>query len=220
MMAAPPARTLRASDVAVLALSGLSPVASVYITGSAILKLAGTGAAAALLAGGAIQVLASFLYAELASAFPSSGGVYPGVSAILGRSAGFAVVVLALITSPAFLAFVALGLADYLRVLQPVAPKLPLALGALCAATLTAVLAIRTNAWITGPLPRRRSCGIAGADLRRPASGARTERRSAPPGGCGRLEGHGADIGPDLGARGGVGQLRVLGREPRNQLRR
>lgn len=144
------ARTLSARDVLVLTLSALSPAASVYITGSNILRIAGTGAAAAVLVGGLVITIASLLYAELGSAFPEAGGIYPGITRVLGPGTGFAAIALLLITAPAALAFGALGLADYLRVLDPALPKLPLALGALAAAALLSVLNIRTSAWITG----------------------------------------------------------------------
>ncbi len=143
------ARSLGARDVLVLTLSGLSPTASVYITGSAVLHMAGTGAAMALLLGGSVVVLASLLYAELGAAFPRAGGVYPGITAVLGPGPGLVVVTLGLITAPATLAFAASGLADYLRVLAPVLPRLPLAFGALGSAALLCTLNIRTSAWVT-----------------------------------------------------------------------
>lgn len=142
-------RSLSAKDVLVLTLSALSPAASVYITGSGILHMAGTGVAAALLLGGAVIILVSLLYAELGAAFPNAGGVYPGISSVLGSGPGFVAVTLGLITAPAGLAFIALGFADYVRVLSPGLPKLPLALGALGVAALVSILNIRTNAWIT-----------------------------------------------------------------------
>ena len=145
-------RSLGVSQVVVLTLSGLSPAASVYITGSAVLHMAGTGAAAALLLGGGVVVLASLLYAELGAAFPRAGGVYPGITEVLGRGAGFVAVMLGLITAPATLAFLSLGLADYLRVLAPGLPKLPLAFAALGSAALLGALNIRTGAWVTGAL--------------------------------------------------------------------
>ena len=143
-------RSLSIRQVVVLTLSGLSPAASVYITGSAVLHLAGTGSALALLLGGGVAILASLLYAELGGAFPRAGGVYPGVTGVLGAGPGLVVVVLGLVTAPATLAFLALGLADYLRVLAPGLPRLPLAVSALGAAALLGALRIRTGAWITG----------------------------------------------------------------------
>ncbi len=143
-------RSLSVRQVVVLTLSGLSPAASVYITGSAVLHMAGTGAAAALLLGGGVAVLASLLYAELGAAFPRAGGVYPGITEVLGRGAGFVAVMLGLITAPATLAFLSLGFADYLRVFAPGLPKLPLAFAALVSAALLGALNIRAGAWVAG----------------------------------------------------------------------
>ncbi len=143
-------RTLSVKDVVALTLSALSPAASVYITGAGILHMAGTGAAAAVLMGGAAVILASLLYAELGAAFPRAGGVYPGIVAVLGGEAGFVAIALGLITAPATIAFGALGLGDYLRVLAPSLPKLPIALGTLGAVALLCILNIRANAWLTG----------------------------------------------------------------------
>ncbi len=69
---------------------------------------------------------------------------------MLGRGPGFVAVMLGLITAPATLAFGALGLADYLRVLAPDLPKLPLAFVALGGSALLCILNIRTGAWVTG----------------------------------------------------------------------
>ena len=145
-------RSLSAWDVIVLTLSALSPAASVYITGASILHMAGTGVVAALPAGGLVAIIATMLYAELGSAFPQAGGIYPGISSVLGSSVGFAALVLALITSPAFLAFVALGFADYVRVIAPNFPRLGLALSVLGVASLCSVLKVRSSAWISGVL--------------------------------------------------------------------
>lgn len=133
-----------------LTLSALSPTASVFVTGSTIFRLAGTGAALAVLAGGAIMLVIALLVAELSAAFPSAGGVYPGISAILGPGAGLAVAVLGMITSPALLAFLANGFAEVLRMMAPGLPVFPVALSALAIATVVALLDIRTDARITG----------------------------------------------------------------------
>lgn len=143
-------RTLRSWDVVILTLSGLSPAASVYITGAGVLHMAGTGAAAALMLGGVVAVVASLLCAELGAAFPNAGGIYPSIAGVLGRGPAFVTIALGLVAAPASLAFVALGLADYLRVFAPALPKLPVAFTALGGAVLLATLNIRINAWITG----------------------------------------------------------------------
>jgi amino acid transporter len=127
----------------------MSPAASVFVTGAAILHLAGTGAAPALVLGGISVILASLLVAELGAAYPSAGGMYPGISSVLGRGPAAVAIALGLLTAPASLAFCALGFVDYTRVLLPALPVLPLAVAALWSAVLLSVLRIKTNAWIT-----------------------------------------------------------------------
>jgi amino acid transporter len=152
-MTAPPTalpRALGPAGVMLLALSALSPVASVYITGSGVLHLAGTGAAAGLIGGGIISAVLALLYAELGAAFPGAGGIYPSIAGVLGPNPAFACMALTLITGPCTMAFAALGLADYVRVLAPAVPLLPTAIGGLLLACLIALLRVRTGAIVTG----------------------------------------------------------------------
>ena len=143
-------RRLKPLDVMLLCLSALSPAASVYIGGGVVLHMAGTGAALAFIGGGIIAFLLAFLVAELGAAFPRAGGAYPGLALTLGPWAGFVAMMISLIVNPAVLGLATLGLADYVTALVPQAPRLPLVVGALLLATLTALLNIRANAVITG----------------------------------------------------------------------
>lgn len=129
-------------------LSALSPAASVFITGAGILRLAGTGAALAIALGALLAVLAAVQYAEVADAFPHAGGIYAGVDRLLGGWASFMILVLSVLASPAFLAFSALGLADYLGVLVPGLPRLPVAGGVIVGAAALALLRLRVSAGI------------------------------------------------------------------------
>ncbi len=142
-------RSIGPAGVVGLTLSALSPAASVYVTGSAILRLAGTGAVPAVIAGGVVILLASLLYAEVGAAFPHAGGVYPGINAILGRSAARVVIILALISSPALLAFVSMGLADYVRLYAPSWPKAIIVTALIAAACGIGALNIRISVRIT-----------------------------------------------------------------------
>jgi amino acid transporter len=152
MLAAPAAlqRALGPLGVMLLALSALSPVASVYITGSGVLHLAGTGAVLGLLAGGVISMVLALLYAELGAAFPGAGGIYPSIGGVLGPNVAFACMALTVITGPCTMAFAALGLSDYMRVLAPSLSPLPTAAVGIALACGVAVLRVRTGAVITG----------------------------------------------------------------------
>ena len=143
-------RTLSPFEVMLLTFSALSPAMSVYIAGAGVLHIAGTGAALAFIIGGFVPALLALLYAELGSAFPRAGGTYPSIAAILGPTGAFPLVAINMFIGPAVIAFSALGLADYARVLAPGLPLLPLATGAIVLATAIAVLRVRTGAWVTG----------------------------------------------------------------------
>jgi amino acid transporter len=143
-------RVLSPVGVMLLAFSALSPAFSVYIGGDAVLHLAGTGAAVAFLAGGVAAAILGLLYAEVGAAFPGAGGVYPSLAALLGPLLAFPYIVLLAPIIFAQTAFAALGFADYVRVLIPGAPMLPLAFASVAAAALIAVLNIRFGAIVTG----------------------------------------------------------------------
>ena len=143
-------RSLGPIAVMLLAFSALSPVFSVYIAGDAILKLAGTGAALAILIGGVAAAILALLYAEVGAAFPGAGGIYPSLSVLLGRMMAFPYIVLMAPIAFAGVGFTALGLADYVRVLAPGLPYYPVAWGGMAAATAVAMLNIRFGALVTG----------------------------------------------------------------------
>jgi len=143
-------RVLGPVGVMLLAFSALSPVFSVYIGGNEVLRMAGTGAAIAFVAGGVAAAILALLYAEIGAAFPGAGGIYPSLSALLGPLATFPYIVLMLPITLGQVSFAALGLADYVRFLIPSAPYWPIALGSLAAAALIAILTIRRGALVTG----------------------------------------------------------------------
>ncbi len=155
MDTAPPAshalhRTLGPVEVLFLALSALTPGASVFIYGGAILHMAGTGTATAVLIGGAIAAVAALLYAELGAAFPQAGGIYPSLVGVLGPFWSFPYITMMMLMAPGTVAFSILGFTDYVRFLAPGLPPYVVALGCLVLASGVAVLSIRTGALVTG----------------------------------------------------------------------
>jgi amino acid transporter len=143
-------RSLGPVGVMLLAFSALSPAFSVYIAGDAVLHLAGTGAALAFLLGGMASALMGLLYAEVGAAFPGAGGVYPSLTALIGPFIAFPYIILLAPVAFAQTGFSALGMADYVRVLAPGLPLLPLSFAAMAAATVIALLNIRFGAVVTG----------------------------------------------------------------------
>lgn len=143
-------RVLGPLGVMMLSFSALSPVFSVYISGNEVLRMAGSGAAIAFIVGGATAALLALLYAEIGAAFPGAGGIYPSLSALLGRFLTFPYIVLMLPLCLGNISISALGMADYIGVLAPASPHMAVALGAVAVATLIAVLNVRHGALITG----------------------------------------------------------------------
>jgi amino acid transporter len=143
-------RQIGTIGVLFLTISALSPAASVFVAGASAVRSAGTGAALGFLAGGVIAAIMALLYAELAASFPHAGGPYGSVAGALGSRAGFIVQALYLVTSPAFMAFTALGFADYVHFLVPGFSEVTIGLAAVAVATVISVFNLRTNSWITG----------------------------------------------------------------------
>lgn len=133
-----------------LALSCLSPVLSVYGVGSDVLQHAGTGSAFLFLLGLGAALVWGFVYAELGSAYPYSGGDYVGVGRILGGWAGAATLALWIATCGPSTAFMCHIVATYVGQLVPGIPQPAIVFGSLIAATLVGLLAVRTSAIITG----------------------------------------------------------------------
>jgi amino acid transporter len=143
-------RTLSSIEVVFLAFSALSPALSVFIYGDSILHMAGSGTAAAILIGGGVAAISGLLYAELGAAFPQAGGVYPSLAGVLGPFWTFPYITMMMLLAPVLIAFSVLGFADYVRVIDPHLPQVPVALACLVLACGLAVLRIRVGALITG----------------------------------------------------------------------
>jgi amino acid transporter len=143
-------RSLKPLEVMFLAFSAASPAASVYLFGGGIIQIGGSGAVAAIAIGAPVAALLGLLFGEIAAAFPEAGGIYPGFVKVLGERLAFPYVVLMLLIAVTYTAFLLMGMADYIRLLLPGLPELPVAWGALAAATVLAVLGVRTGANITG----------------------------------------------------------------------
>lgn len=148
----PPAlrRGLRTIGALLIVLSAITPASSVFIIAPGVLSQAGTGAFLSYAAAGVVGIFMAFVYAELSSAYPLTGGEYAIVGRTLGRPAGFIVLGLILITQLLILAVIALGVGIYLGVLidglnAPVVAAITVA-----AATVIAIFDIKVNAVVTG----------------------------------------------------------------------
>ncbi len=149
-MTAPLGQSLRRLGVLLITLSSVTPAASVFIMGQQVIQQAGAGALWCFLAAGVLGLTTAYVYAELSSAFPLTGGEYSMIGVTMGPLWGFMALGLNLVGGGLGQAVTALGLAEYLDVVIPGAPALPIALAATAAVTALSVLHVRTNAWITG----------------------------------------------------------------------
>ncbi|WP_217370188.1 APC family permease [Nonomuraea antri] len=143
-------RGLKLLGTLFLTLSAITPASSVFIIAPGVISQAGSGAVLSYLAAAVVGVFMAFVYAELASAYPLSGGEYAIAARTLGRLPGFVVLGIILITQLLIIAVIALGVGTYLSVLIPGLHGPTVAAVTCLAATVVAVFDIRLNAWVTG----------------------------------------------------------------------
>jgi amino acid transporter len=143
-------RSIHRLGALLITVSGITPAASVFIMGQDVIHQAGTGALWSFLAAGLLGLATAYVYAELSSAFPLTGGEYSMIGGTLGPVWGLMILGVNLVGGGLGQAVTALGLAEYLGVVVPGAPSLPTALAATAAVTGFSILHVRANAWITG----------------------------------------------------------------------
>ncbi|HEY5008628.1 MAG TPA: APC family permease [Caulobacteraceae bacterium] len=148
---APPfRRSMHRLGTLLITLSGITPAASVFIMGSDVIRQAGTGAVICFAAAAVLGLTTAYVYAELSSAFPLTGGEYSMIGHTLGPSFGFMALGLNIFGGALGQAVTALGLAEYLGVVAPNLPPLAVALVATAIVTVISILNVRVNAVITG----------------------------------------------------------------------
>ena len=146
----PLTRSMRRAGNLLITISAITPAASVFIMGQDVIHQAGTGAILCFAAAALLGLTTAFVYAELSSAFPLTGGEYSMIGRTMGPAWGFMALGLNLFGGALGQAVTALGLADYLGVVSPGVPALPVALAVTAATALVTVLNVRLNAKITG----------------------------------------------------------------------
>ncbi|HEX7390593.1 MAG TPA: APC family permease [Acidiphilium sp.] len=133
-----------------ITLSGITPASSVFIIVPGILQTSGSGAFLSMVIAGIVGIFMAFVYAELSSAYPLTGGEYAIVGRVMGPFAGFVVLAILIVTILLVPAVLALGVSTYLGVLFPHMEMAPAGIVTVAIATICAILNIRTNAVITG----------------------------------------------------------------------
>ncbi len=150
---APPvrlARSMHGFGALLITLTALSPSIGLFVVGSEVLHQAGTGTFLCFAAAALLGVAMACVYGELGSAFPDTGGEYTLVGRAMGPAWGFAMLGTTLIGISIAPALLGLGTMDYLAVLNPDLPRVPVAIGLVVIVTLIAILNIRLNALVTG----------------------------------------------------------------------
>ncbi len=143
-------RSMKMIGCLLITVSCVTPASSVFIVIPGVVNQAGSGALIAAMIGGVISLLIAYVYAELGSAFPLSGGEYSMVGRVMGPLAGFVILGLNLVVLMLGIAVIALGLGTYVHAILPGTPPLTDALVCLALTTLCALLSVKTNALITG----------------------------------------------------------------------
>ncbi|MFE0019660.1 APC family permease [Amycolatopsis sp. NPDC059021] len=149
-MAAHLHRGLKLLGTLFITLSAISPASSVFIIAPGVVTQSGTGAFLAFVIAGVVGVFMAFVYAELGSAYPLSGGEYAIVARTFGRLPGFVVLGLFMVSQLLIIAVIALGVGTYLSVLFPGLHAPVVAAVTTVVATVLAVFDIKLNAWVTG----------------------------------------------------------------------
>jgi amino acid transporter len=131
-----------------LALSDITPMASLLVVASSVLALVGTASVLAFVIGCVIAVAVAMCMAELGSMYPTAGGLFYIVHKVLGRPVGFLAMVDYVLQGIFIPASLALGLGTYLHSLNKSIPvNLSSAIGMLLI-TLLAILRIHVSAVI------------------------------------------------------------------------
>ena len=133
-----------------ITLSSVTPASSIFIVVPGVVEQAGSGALISFAAAAFVSLLTAYVYAELSSAFPLTGGEYAIVGRTLGPLPGFIILGVNLVVLLLNISVVALGLGSYVNAVFPGTPMVGDALACVGFTTLCAILNVRTNALITG----------------------------------------------------------------------
>ena len=143
-------RNMKMVGCLLITLSSVTPASSIFIVVPGVVEQAGSGALLSFAIAAFISLLTAYVYAELSSAFPLTGGEYAIVGRTLGPLAGFIILGLNLVVLLLNISVVALGLGSYIGAVLPGTSPVHDGLACVVFTTLCAILNVRTNALITG----------------------------------------------------------------------
>jgi amino acid transporter len=143
-------RNMKLIGCLLITLSSVTPASSIFIVVPGVVEQAGSGALLSFVAAAFVSLLTAYVYAELSSAFPLTGGEYAIVGRTLGPFAGFIILGVNLVVLLLNISVVALGLGSYVSAVLPGTSAITDGLLCVVFTTLCAILNVRTNALITG----------------------------------------------------------------------
>ncbi len=143
-------RSLSVTDNVLITLSAVTPASSLFVIAPAVISGVGGASVTAYAAAALIGVAVALCYAELASAFPITGGEYAFVARTIGKPAGFALFVQTLVSGVFVVAVIASGAGTYLAVLWPGLDGTVAGIVVILLTTIVGCLTIRLNARVTG----------------------------------------------------------------------
>jgi amino acid transporter len=143
-------RSLTFRENVLITLSSVTPASSVFIILPSVIAAVGGASATVFAIAALIGILVAFSYAELSSAFPITGGEYAFVARTLGKSWGFGLFLLSLVSGICIIGVIAFGAGAYLGSVWPVMASSWTGVGVILVSGLIGCLQIRTNAWVTG----------------------------------------------------------------------
>ncbi len=143
-------RSMKMVGCLLITLSSVTPASSIFVVVPGVVAQAGSGALLSFVLAGFVSLLTAYVYAELSSAFPLTGGEYAIVGRTLGPFAGFIVLGVNMVVLLLNISVVALGLGGYLNAVLPGISPTTDAVICVIFTTLCAILNVRTNALITG----------------------------------------------------------------------
>jgi len=142
--------SLKSVGVLLIVISSISPASSVFVIMPLVIAKAGSGAIWSYVFAAVISMFMAFVYAELSSAFPTTGGEYPVIGRTMNRYWGFITLVMTVSGSIWVIATMSLGISAYLGALGINLNVQWTAVVMLVLATAVAVLNIKVNAFVTG----------------------------------------------------------------------
>jgi amino acid transporter len=141
---------LKAMGTLMIVLSAVTPGSSVFLIVPAVIALAGSGSFLSFVIAGVVGLFMAFVYAELSSAYPTTGGEYTMIGRTMGRFWGFIAFALVFVSLVLIIAVIAMGVGTYLAVVLPDLNARVIAIASIALAGFVAVLHVKLNAFVTG----------------------------------------------------------------------